>query len=106
MVGDEEVDIDAVMEEDIDEKICEVPELRRDREGKEMRVLEVRKQWRQIGRRRVAIEDIETPIFIFGMVFLQWFGEIQNGKNWERIQVKETTMAGGEEEKKRLRFFW
>lgn len=51
---------------DIDEKIRKLPEF-----GKDVRILEVRKQWRRIGRRRAAIEDIETPIFILRV--LDWF---------------------------------
>lgn len=71
MVRGEEVDIEAEMEEAIDEKICKLPEFRKDREGKETRVLEVRKQWREMGRRRAATEDIEAAIFIFREAFLQ-----------------------------------
>lgn len=64
------MDIDAVMEEVIDEKICKLGGFK-DREGKEMGVLKVGKQWRQIGRRRAASEDREAAIFISGGAFLE-----------------------------------
>lgn len=62
-----------------------------------MRVLEVRKEWMEKGRRRAATEDIEAPIFIvFRVVFLQWNGEISKmveelgkGLKWKRQQWRE-----------------
>ena len=81
----EEVDIDAVKEEVIDAKICKLQGFK-DRQGKEMGVLGVRKQWRQIGKRRAATEDREAPILISGGAFLEWF---EKGEELERSEVKK-----------------